>query len=400
MKIEIDRADIFPAEVATTANSAGTTFTSAELPVSPDLFTENTPITATAVVTDLGGNETRQQLVFEVAPAADPTAPQATWLTPWQGGEWPALYHSVLARAFTPLLLRAIGLRHQPERPGPARAGQHRQRGLPRSGARRRRRGAPRRRLDPALRVDVGGPASAGLYQLLWPMPNDLPEGATLPFAIRAVDSGGHDSVAVVSLTAAQARRVYEGAQTSIAAGDEMLLPEGDPAGPVFLLDDAMVAIEPRPSPLPIRQLGALYVYGGGKIEANGSTTVLHSRLVASEITTLDSVVKYKPVELEIERALGIGHGSSFDVFGPRPPGRHPRPPDAAARPDRLGGPGRRLARRQRRHLQPRQARRRDLRQPAASLPAGRRRPLQRRTTTAIPPRPTAAAMAAAWPSW
>jgi len=317
VNIEIDRSDIFPALVATTTatgSNAGYVFTSAEIPVLPDLFTERTPIVATAVVEDYGGNITRMPIDFDVTPSPDPTAPQATWLTPWQNSEWPALYQSVLARSFTPWLLRAFvsdttldddGI----EVPGNIVSVTFRGPVVDAEGVVRLA-----ETWLPAVRVDSSGPVSEGLYQLVWQMPGNLPEGAVLPFAIRAVDSGGKDTVQVVSATAVKARRVYEGVQTAIDPGDEMFLPEGDAAGPVFLLDNSRVAIEARPTPLPIRELPALYIYAGGRVEANGSTTVHPSTLLASEITTYDSVIKYRPLELAVERVLGVGHGCAVDL--------------------------------------------------------------------------------------
>ncbi|MEM8931210.1 MAG: Ig-like domain-containing protein, partial [Acidobacteriota bacterium] len=106
VEVTFDRDDIFPAPITATRVS-GDLFRTEVLSVPPDLFFEPTSVVATIAADDYGGNTGERTLTFEVAPEPDPTAPVATWRSPWQGGEWPAAYESTTLTGATDLLLRA-----------------------------------------------------------------------------------------------------------------------------------------------------------------------------------------------------------------------------------------------------------------------------------------------------
>jgi hypothetical protein len=64
-------------------------------------------VTLTASAEDQGGNAQQTTALVRVAPTADPTAPQAVWLSPWEGALWPSGYTSVISPgAGAALLLR------------------------------------------------------------------------------------------------------------------------------------------------------------------------------------------------------------------------------------------------------------------------------------------------------
>ncbi len=115
-----------------------------------------------------------------------------------------------------------------------------------------------------------------------------------------------------VNLTAVASRKVYEGVLTAVSASDEMLDPEGDEEGTVFLLDGSTLSVYPQSDGNP-RELNGLYLYAGGELVA-GETTVRPTVLTVPQITSYSSSVLFHPLELQIAEVVGIGAGSRIDV--------------------------------------------------------------------------------------
>lgn len=314
--VTFDRDDIL-ASPQTPVHQGGGLYETSLVYVPPDAFDDTTLITVTVTATDYGETVGERTLAFEVAPEPDPTAPDPIWLTPWTDGAWPADYSTVLTQLpGTPLLLRARVTDANLDEFGnevPGNIVEVRMRGP---------------ELDAEGRVvlsetwqlarAVPGTTSPGegIYELLWHVPNDLPVGTELPFGVRAVDSGGKSTIRFAQMVVEPARRVYEGSQGSVSPTDPMQLPgEGDPDGAVFLLDGAVVSLLPQDDGS-IRSLPAVYIYTGGEIDGGGQLLVRPSTLTAPEINSEDSQILFWPLELEIERALGVGHGSSVQMTG------------------------------------------------------------------------------------
>ncbi|MCP4655056.1 MAG: hypothetical protein GY856_06510, partial [bacterium] len=314
VEVTFDRVDIFPSPIAATlvAGSDGR-YRTATLTVPPDVFTDAAAIVATAAADDYGGNRGEQSFTFDVAAAPDPTAPSVEWLTPWQDAAWPADYTSVFTpQQGTPLLLRAavsdVNLDDEGnEVPGSIVAVTFRGPVVNASGE------IELAASWTAGEIVAGSEApGSGTYQLLWWMPNQVAAGTELPFAVRAVDSGGRSTVVSAGMAVVTARRVYEGAIMSPSADDPMLLPEGDPNGPVFLLDGTLLSLQPRTDG-GVRRLPAMYIYAGGQIDV-GELVVEPTVLTAPEVTSYESADLFHPLELAIDEIFAVGHGCRVDL--------------------------------------------------------------------------------------
>ena len=313
VEVLFDRDDIFPASV-TASRVSGDLYRTDFLDVPPDLFFESTPVNLTVRTFDQGDNENTRDLLFSVAPEPDPTAPIAEWLTPWSGGEWPAEYTSVLPQDGSDFLLRArvtdLALdENDNEVPGTIVEVRFRGPVLTENGT-----------IELAetwqlgeLVSGTGGPGT-GIYQLLWQVPNAVPAGTSMQFAVRAVDSGGKVTQQIVQVEAVLPRRVFEGVLTTVSRDNTLYIPgEGDENGPVFLLDGSTVSLQPQTDGT-VRTLPAVYIYTGGEFDGGGNLVPKSSILTAPEINTYDSAITHHNLELEVERVLGIGHGSRVDM--------------------------------------------------------------------------------------
>jgi hypothetical protein len=312
--VALDRTDLFPEPLAVTP-VAGTPglYRTSTLTVPVDLVTAEVPLVATARVVDLGDNPVERTLAFAVAPEPDPTAPTGAWVAPWSGAPWPAGYASVLSGEGAALLLRVDATDAVEDASGalaPGNLVSVRFRGPwrdPDTGAL----GLAPEYVEGELVAGTGAPGR-GSYQALWRVPNGVPAGAELPFEVRLVDGGGTVTLEQVRMVAVPARRVYEGVVTAVAPEDPMLADGGDPAGAVFLLDGTTLSLRPQEDGS-ARRLPALHVYTGGALDA-GVLTVSPSVLTAPEITTFDSAILFHPLELAVDEALTVGHGSRIDM--------------------------------------------------------------------------------------
>ncbi len=276
---------------------------------------EATDVTVTATAQDLGGNTTSATLTLHLAPVPDPTAPTAQWLSPWEGAPWPASYTSVLAPQRGVALLLRARVADTSEEGGEVVPGTLAEvvfRGPVR---------APSGELElssdwtPATLVAGTQGPGYGEFQVVWPVPNDIPPGSSVPFEVRAVDTGGKSVVQTIRLQARPIRRVYEGTLTAVLPDDPMLAPGGVGDGAVFLLDGATVSVYPRPDGAP-RSLRGLALYAGGEVGPGGSVTIHPSVLTVPEVTSYASAIPYYPMELAVSELLGVGAGCRVDVSG------------------------------------------------------------------------------------
>ena len=130
---------------------------------------------------------------FDVAPEADPTAPTVDWLTPWEGGSWPAGYSSALATGGgVPMLLRVRAADLNEDSNGEPVAGNIVSVAF--RGPVLTDRGSV-----PSEAAAEGSPCPApsgeAEYQAVWAIPDQIPLGQEIPFQVRVVDSGGLDVV-------------------------------------------------------------------------------------------------------------------------------------------------------------------------------------------------------------
>jgi hypothetical protein len=308
VQLTTDRADIFAAEVPVHRVSVSDNlYRSDELVVPYDVFTEETAVTLTATATDFGANPGSAQLTIAVAPESDPNPPTVTWLTPWQGAPWPADYSWVFDPSGTRILVR-LHAEDTSIDPGT---------GEPVTG-----RIVAVEVRGPVIgqtgTIELGGQAvtaepvsdSDGAYQALWYVPNGIPAGTAIPFQARVLDSGGHEVLADVEMTAQPARQVFQGADTAVQADE--LADAGDPNGLIFLLDGSEVSVYPRSDGSPLTIAG-LCLYAGGD-DANGSIAVHRSILTAPRPPSHDSLIQYYPLALELSEVLAVGSSCRIDV--------------------------------------------------------------------------------------
>ena len=263
---------------------------------------------------DLGGNVGRSEVLFEVRPAADPSPPRVRWTSPFTGAAWPAAYTAMAGPEGVPLLLRIATADQTVNGSGATVPGEIL--GLEVKTAVRQADGSFALEADwrPAELVAGGEPGRAE-YQLLWRVPNGLPDGTEIPFAARAWDKGGHRVEAAASLTATPARKVYEGVTTALLANDPMQDPAAPAGAPIFLVGGSQLSLYPQPGGA-FRQLPALYLYSGVRRDGTGKLEVEPTRLTTPEISSLSSSVLYYPLELEIGEYLGVAGGAAIDLRG------------------------------------------------------------------------------------
>ncbi len=312
--VSVDRTDIFSSPF-TVDRVSGDEYRTSTVTVPVDVFSEITPVEVTVLAGDRGGNSATETFTFEVAPEPDPTAPTVEWLTPWEGGSWPADYTSQGAPGNGVALLLRVHARDlnldEDDNPVPGTIVAVSFRGPEADGA-----GGLRLSEEAAAGSMVGGTATAGEaeYQAVWAVPDGIPPGTEIPFRVRVVDSGGLEVVRGIRLYAAPFRKVYEGVQTSAQPADGMLHPDGDPDGAVFLLDGTILGVYPLAAGGP-RALDSLHLYSGGGA-SSGEVVVHPTVLTVPEITSYDSSVLYNPLDLEIATSLTVGAASRIDVSG------------------------------------------------------------------------------------
>ncbi len=199
--VSVDRTDIFSSPM-TADRVSGDVYRTARVTVPFDVFSEVTPVEVTVSADDRGGNIGVRDLPFEVAPEPDPTAPTVEWLTPWEGGSWPAHYTSQVAPGTGAALLLRVHARDlnldEDDNPIPGTIVAVSFRGPVPDGA-----GGLRLSDETAAGVVVGGTETAGEaeYQAVWAVPDGIPAGTEIPFQVRVVDSGGLDVVRSARLT-------------------------------------------------------------------------------------------------------------------------------------------------------------------------------------------------------
>jgi hypothetical protein len=311
VELGFDRADIFPPPVSATRVS-GDLFRSEVLTVPVDVFTEQTTVVLTVSADDRGGNTATATHAFEVAPEPDPTAPTVEWLTPWEGAEWPADYTSSLSPGQgTALLLRVYARDTSIDGGGDTVPGTIvgvSFRGPVADGAGGFELAASS---EPGVLVaGTGAPGEAG-YQLVWPVPDGIPDGTEIPFEVRVVDSGGLDVVRTVRMQATAFRRVYEGAQSSVQVDDPMQAAAGVEDGAVFLLDGTTLSIYPQDDGS-VRALNGMLLYAGGSNDG-AQVSVRSSVLTAPAITSAGSAKIFYPLELDISRVFAVGIACRVD---------------------------------------------------------------------------------------
>ncbi|MBL8113926.1 MAG: hypothetical protein JNK60_13680, partial [Acidobacteria bacterium] len=282
-------------------------YRTAEIVVPVGIPPAGVDVTLTASAEDQGGNTQQTTALVRVAPTADPTAPQAQWLSPWEGAPWPSGYTSVISPgAGTALLLRLRATDRDSvsgnDVPGSIVSVQVK---------------GPADRLgtlsstftDATLFSGTG--IGEGLYQAFWRVPNDVPEGTTLRFLARVTDTGGNATETYVQMSATRPRRVYEGTVTAVPDSDVLPAPAGAEDAPLFLLDGATVSLTPLATGVP-RAFGSIVLLTG----ALEPLTPRPSILTAPEITSFASAVLFQPLDLTVTQLLGIGHGSRVDLSG------------------------------------------------------------------------------------
>lgn len=306
--VSLSFSEHFAPQVATLIAGSTNLYRTPELVV-PEISGE-VAITATAEAADFGGNVASGATTFTISPTADPYAPVAEWLTPWEGAAWPASYTSVIptqAGSWLLLRLRATDLDLGGGEVVPGSISSVKVRG-PVNNA-----GTIELATDwtGATRLLVDGVPS-DIWELPWLIPDGVTAGTWLPFEARVSDLGANVVTRSVRMQAAPFRKVYEGAHTAVLPSDSMLGPGGAVAGGVFLLDGAVVSLYPQEGPT-LRLLPALHLYAGG--EVTGETVGAHpSKLTVPEITSPTSPILYYPLELQISETVGVGHGASLDV--------------------------------------------------------------------------------------
>ncbi|HKC25324.1 MAG TPA: hypothetical protein VKF32_11315, partial [Thermoanaerobaculia bacterium] len=293
---------------------AGTTdlYRTAEQTV-PTSVATRTSVVATAAVDDWGGNTGKAALTIQVGPTDDPTSPVATWTSPWDGALWPAAYTSVVSPGSgAALLLRVKATDKDRDGSGNIVTGSVvavEMRG-PIDAA-----GNLAASFTPASLVSGTAADGGGVYQLLWHVPNGVPDGTLLPFEVRVVDTGANETRMPIHVKAVRARRVFEGVDTSVLADDALTVAGALASDPVFLLDGTRLSFYPQTDGS-LRRLGALFVWAGGVLDGGGALTVHPTILTAPEVTSYQSLVPFYPLELAVDDALGIGAGARADMTG------------------------------------------------------------------------------------
>lgn len=287
---------VFASPVTPTLVS-GDQYRTGELSIPPEAVPQGgRDVSATLTVQDWGGNTATASLTIHISPTSDPAAPAVEWVSPTEGGQWPAGYTSVRDQAGVSLLLRVRVTDSDRDGQGSLIPGT-------------------------VVNVQLWGPgvdgvlsqapvtatrvAGTDLWEAGWIVPNGMAPGASVQFKAEATDSGQNRSAALLGLTATSDRAVYENATTAIATPDTW-----PPAATVFLMDGAVVSLPPRSDGQP-HAIGRLYLYSGLEQGA-----VRPATLTTPEITSANSPVLYNPLKLDIGTQLGLGAGSVIKAQG------------------------------------------------------------------------------------
>lgn len=280
----------------------------------PATLTEPVHVVVTATAEDFGGNDDVGTLELDLAPSSDPTMPVIEWLSPFEGGLWPASYVSVdPGKAGVDLLLRLRVTDRDLDGSGNE---------VPGSIASVRFRGPAD--ASGTLSSDwtvaaalPGAMAGEWIYEGVWRVPNGVVPGTALSFTAEAVDAGANKATKTVTLQTVAARYVYEAATTSVGSGSEIPAPAGDEALPIFLLDGTTLSLYPKNAGGP-RSYASLHLYSGGTLSAGAGSpvSVRRTTLTSPEVTSYESLVSYYPLELSIGETLGVAHGAAIDVTG------------------------------------------------------------------------------------
>ena len=308
---------ILPLTVSVTrvaGDAASGTWRSAEIEVPP--VDGAATATGTVTATDGGGTPAQQSFAVAVDRTTDPTAPTIEWLSPWEGGSWPALWTRA-GGGGTPLLLR-VRVRDLDATAGGTGAGRI---------ARVRLRGpddsvgTQGSFLEAA--VSSGDPTRGeAIFDLPWLVPDGVPAGTRLVFEAEAIDGGGNTVVRSASLQAVRPRYVRSGGAGAVLPGDPMTMLDGDPAGPTFLLDGATLAIYPQADGS-LRELPSAQLWAGVVAAASGPPVVHPSVLTAPEPNSSDPTVVPAPLELAVRESFGVGGGCRVDLSGHGARGGH-----------------------------------------------------------------------------
>ena len=274
-----------------------------------------TTVTTTATAHDYGSNEGSSTTTFEVSPEPDPTAPTVELVTPWEGGPWPAAWTSTHNPDGTDLLVRARVADTSVDGDGNPIPGEIAMVEVT----------CPERNGDEIALSPTATPAGlvpgtagpgTGDYQALCRVPNGITLGTSIPFEVRAVDTGGQSTARLAHLAAVSWRRVFEAVPAApIPADDPLVGTGGDPDGVVFLLDGSTVSLTPPSNGQP-RSLDGLALYAGATSAGGDALTVRPSILTAPEITSINSSILYYPLELAIGHTLAVGAASRIDMDG------------------------------------------------------------------------------------
>ena len=274
-----------------------------------------TTVTTTATAHDYGSNEGSSTTTFEVSPEPDPTAPTVELLTPWEGGPWPAAWTSTHNPDGTDLLVRARVADTSVDGDGNPIPGEIAMVEVT----------CPVQDGDQVVLSPTATPAGLvpgtagpgqGDYQVVCRVPNGIALGTSVPFEVRAVDTGGQSTARLAHLAVVSWRRVFEAVPAaSIPADDPLVGTGGDPDGVVFLLDGSTVSLAP-PSDGQPRPVDGIALYSGAVPAGGDALTVRPSILTAPEITSINSSILYYPLELAIGHTLAVGSESRIDMDG------------------------------------------------------------------------------------
>ncbi|MGV8042382.1 MAG: Ig-like domain-containing protein [Thermoanaerobaculaceae bacterium] len=215
--VSLSFSEHFPPQVATLVAGSSGLYRTPELTV-PEVGGE-VAITATAQATDHGGNAGTATTTFAISPTADPYAPTATWLTPWEGAAWPAAYTSVnpvQTGTWLWLRVRAGDLDLVGGQAAPGTIASVRIRGpvVGTSGIELAPSWTDARQSTEDGRADV--------WELEWLVPNAVATGTWLPFEVRVVDAGANVVTRAVRMQAVPYRKVYEGVESAVLPDDTM----------------------------------------------------------------------------------------------------------------------------------------------------------------------------------
>ncbi len=261
-------------------------------------------VVVTSIAEDYGGNTSQRTLTIHLTRVNDSVAPTVEWASPVTGGNWPAGYSSVVSPALgTALLLRVKAKDTNVDGQGNSIPGTIVGVGMkgPIDAS-----GALAQEFSEAQLLS--GTDEEGVFQLLWRVPNSVPAGTVLNFAVLVTDAGGNTKEEPLTLTATVPGSVFEGTNTSVPASQEL-------SGALFLLDGATVSLYPHQDGSP-RAFPTVSLYPGGTLDGSGNLVAHESRLTSPEVTSHNSTTLFYPVSLEISQSINITHGSRVTATG------------------------------------------------------------------------------------